>query len=264
MVMCASLLKIYDSPTGRVQAVRGIDLEIGRGATTAIVGPSGSGKSSLLRMLAGLDRPTAGTAAIDGIDLNAAKPGKRARLRRRLLTHVYQRPSDNLLSHLTAGEQLARVQSPEAAIDVEGALDLLGITARRDHYPDQLSGGEKQRLALARALVAAHPVVIADEPTSTLDSRSATSVLDAIDLLSQRGVTVLIATHDMRVIPRVDQVVMLRDGAVASITAGGTEAAVIDSSGRLQLPPELRGRFPENRVTLEWDESTESMRVKRL
>ncbi len=263
VVVCNSLLKVYDSPVGRVQAVRGVDLEIERGTTTAVVGPSGSGKSSLLRMLAALDKPTAGTVAIDGVDLIAAKPRMRARLRRHLITHVYQRPAHNLLSHLTAAQQLTRLHSPASALNADEALQALGIASRRDHLPEQMSGGEKQRLALGRALVAGHRVVIADEPTSTLDSANAESVLDAVVMLADHGVAVILATHDARVLPRMDQIVTLRDGAIASITAGGTEAAMIDHSGRLQLPPEIRDRFPDKRVILDWDETTQTLQVRR-
>ncbi len=263
VVVCNSLVKVYDSPAGRVQAVRGVDLEIEPATLTAVVGPSGSGKSSLLRMLAALDQPTAGYAAITGIDLNAAKPGPRARLRRRLITHVYQRPGDNLLAHLTARQQLIRLRSRTGDIDPDDALEALGIGDRRDHLPDQLSGGEKQRLALARALVAVHPVVIADEPTSTLDSQNASTVIDALTMLADRGITVIVATHDIRVLPRMHQIVTLRDGAIASITAAGTEAAIIDHSGRLQLPPKLRERFPDKREILEWDDTTDSLQVRR-
>lgn len=262
VVVCHSLVKVYDSPSGRIQAVRGVDLEIDRGTTTAVVGPSGSGKSSLLRMLAALDEPTAGTATIDGVDLNAARPARRARLRRRLITHVYQRPSDNLLSHLTAAQQLDRLAGDEGSA-VQATLDALNLRHVRHRRPHALSGGEKQRLALARAMVAGHPVVIADEPTSTLDSTNAASVLDALDLLASSGVTVIVATHDVRLLGRMDQIVALRDGAVASITAGGTESAIIDHSGRVQLPPHLRHHFPERRVQLEWDETTQSLRMRR-
>jgi len=263
MVACNSLLKVYDSPSGRIQAVRGVDLEIEAGTMTAVVGPSGSGKSSLLRMLAALDQPTAGVATVSGTDLNSASPGRRARLRRRLITHVYQRPGDNLLAHLSARQQLERLRPSAGGVDARDALVSLGIGDRAEHYPSQLSGGEKQRLALARALVAGHPVVIADEPTSTLDGENAAAVMDAMGLLAANGITVIVATHDVRVLARMDQIVTLRDGAIASITAGGTEAAIIDHSGRLQLPPALLERFPQKRVILEWDDAAAELRVRR-
>ena len=259
VVMCHSLVKVYEAALGRVQAVRGVDLAIASGVRVAVVGPSGSGKSSLLRMLAGLDRPTAGFVRIGGIDLHELRPGRRARERARLVTHVHQRPSDNLLGHLTAIEQLERLtRRREVASD---ALATLGIEDRSGHFPTELSGGEQQRLAFARALVTGSPVVIADEPTATLDSASAAAVLDAIDVLAVRGVTVVIATHDPRVLPRTDEIVALRDGALASITSGATEMAVIDGSGRIQLPPALRERFPDDRAVLGWDDEGGQMTV---
>jgi putative ABC transport system ATP-binding protein len=214
-------------------------------------------------MIAALDPPTAGMVTVSNENLNAMRPGRRARRRGRLLTHVYQRPSDNLLAHLTARQQLLRIARPRAGREdvVAEALDELGLEDRADHVPREMSGGEQQRLAFARAVVAGHDLVIADEPTAELDTASADAVLDAVDLLARRGVTVLVATHDPRVLARTSQIVTLRDGAVASVTASGTEFAVIDRSGRLQLPPEVRGRFPERRAVLAWDDASERLTV---
>jgi putative ABC transport system ATP-binding protein len=263
IIACEQLVKVYDSPTGRVQAVRGVDFDVERGATTAIVGPSGSGKSSLLRMIAALDPPTAGSVTISGVDLNGLRAGRRARRRSHLLTHVYQRPADNLLHHLTASQQLLRIAQPKrhAGEVVTAALDDLGLGHRRHHTPPEMSGGEQQRLAFARSVVADHELVNADEPTAELDATSADAVLETIELLADRGVTVLVATHDPRVILRTSQVVMLRDGAIASVTAAGTELAVIDRSGRLQLPPNVRSRFPDRKAVLGWDEDSGRLTV---
>lgn len=262
ILRCDHLVKFYDTPSGRVQAIRGVDLELARGVTAAVVGPSGSGKSSLLRMLAGLDRPTAGLVLLDGVDLWRLGERTRARRRAGLLTHVHQKPGDNLFAHLPAELQLRRMVprglDPDAVVGEW--LELLGLAGRRDHLPVAMSGGERQRLAFARAAVAGHGLVIADEPTSQLDSASAHAVMEAIDVLAGRGVTVLVATHDRRVLDRVREVIALRDGAVATVTAGGTALSVIDRSGRLQLPPELIDRFPERRVRLVWD--PESSRVE--
>lgn len=263
LVACEHLVKVYDSPTGRVQAVRGVDLDIHPGVTTAIVGPSGSGKSSLLRMIAAIDVPTAGLVTVAGENLIEMRAGHRAHRRGRLLTHVYQRPSDNLLGHLTAEQQLLRLAHPRRHADdrVRSTLDALGLGHRRRHVPDEMSGGEQQRLAFARAVVAGHRLVIADEPTAELDSASADTVLDTVDALAASGVTVLLATHDPRVLGRMEQVVTLRDGAIASITRRGTELAIIDRSGRLQLPPEVRARFPDRTALLRWDDDEDTLRV---
>ena len=258
MIRCDHLVRFYETATGRVQAVRGVDLEVDTGVMAAVVGPSGCGKSSLLRMLSGLDRPTAGVVIVDGVDLYRSSTRIRARARARILSHVHQRPGDNLLAHLTAEQQLARVV-PAGVDPLEACgetLELLGLTHRRGAIPEQMSGGERQRVALARALVASHRVVIADEPTSQLDSASAASVLDAMALLVSHGVTVVVATHDPRVLERVDQVIALRDGAVATVTQAGSELAVIDRSGRIQLPPEVQRRFGARRARLTVDPET--------
>jgi ABC-type lipoprotein export system ATPase subunit len=250
VLRCEHLVKFYDTRAARVQAVRGVDIELEHGVTAAVVGPSGSGKSSLLRMLAGLDRPTAGVVMIDGIDIWRLSERARRRTRARLLTHVHQRPNDNLFAHLTTEMHLRRLAADDTA--VEYWLGALGLDHRRSSTPSQLSGGERQRLAFARAAVAGHRIVIADEPTSQLDSANAAVVMDAVDTLAEHGVTALIATHDRRVLDRVDQVVALHDGAVATVTSGGEQFSVIDRSGRLQLPPELRARFADRRVRLRW------------
>ncbi|MDJ0770175.1 MAG: ATP-binding cassette domain-containing protein [Ilumatobacter sp.] len=262
ILRCDHLVRFYDTPSGRVQAVRGVDIELPAGVTAAVVGPSGSGKSSLLRMLAGLDRPTAGTVLVGGVDLWQLTERARARRRAHLLTHVYQRPSDNLFAHLTARMQLRRLVRGSGDGVVGEWLERLGLSHRADHTPDDMSGGERQRLAFARAAVAGHQLVIADEPTSQLDSVSARGVMDAVAALSSAGVTVLFATHDRRVLEHVDQVIALRDGAVATVTSAGSELAVIDRSGRLQLPPELQERFPDRRVRLVWDEDDDHVRLE--
>ena len=263
VLRCDHLVRFYDTPSGRVQAVRGVDIELASGVTAAVVGPSGSGKSSLLRMLAGLDRPTAGTVLLAGVDVWRLRERERAKLRARTLTHVYQRPSDNLFGHLTARMQLQRVAPHGHEARVEEWIDRLGLRHRFDHLPAEMSGGERQRLAFARAAVAGHAIVIADEPTSQLDTGSASSVMAAVDELAAHGVTVVLATHDRRVLDRVDEVIALRDGAVSTVTSGGTELAVIDRSGRLQLPPELQARFPDRRVRLVWDEDTDRIGLEQ-
>ncbi len=264
MIECISLLRVYESATGRVQAVRGVDLTIDAGRSVAVVGPSGSGKSSLLRMIGGLDEPTAGDVSIDGVNLVRLSGGARRRIRARLVGHVHQRPTDNLLGHLTAIDQVVRV-AHRRGVGIDEAkemLSTLGLGHRADHLPDELSGGEQQRLAFARGAVGSPAVIIADEPTAELDTASTDRVLDAIQRLAGGGITVLVATHDPRVLDRVDQIVTLRDGSIASVCEAGTELAVIDHAGRIQLPPEVRAHFPDRRANVHWDAEHHTFTVK--
>lgn len=265
ILQCEHLVKFYDTTSGRVQAVRGVDVELGTGVTAAVVGPSGSGKSSLLRMLAGLDEPTAGVVLLDGVDIWRLSERARARRRSQVLTHVYQRSGDNLFGHLTAEMQLSRVapSGSSGSDSIDEWLERLDLAHRRHHLPRAMSGGERQRLAFARAATAGHRLVIADEPTSQLDAAGAASVMSAVQLLAAHGVTVVFATHDRRVLDEVDHVIALRDGAVATLTAGGSELSVIDRSGRLQLPPELQDRFPDRLVRLVWDEDDDQIGLEQ-
>ncbi|MFK7919094.1 MAG: ABC transporter ATP-binding protein [Ilumatobacter sp.] len=265
VIECISLLRVFESATGRVQAVRGVDLTIESGRTVAVVGPSGSGKSSLLRMIGGLDTPTAGDVLVDGVNLVHLSSSARRRTRARLLAHVHQRPMDNLLGHLTALDQVVRVARRRGVGIGESAemLDSLGLAHRADHLPDQLSGGEQQRLAFARGAVGSPAVIIADEPTAELDTESTDLVLDAIERLTRTGITALVATHDPRVLERVDQVVTLRDGSIASVTESGTELAVIDRAGRIQLPPEARAHFADRRARVVWDPDRQTFTLER-
>ena len=233
------------------------ELEVGAGEIACLTGKSGSGKSTCLDLIAGFLKPDGGKVRVNGSDILGVAPQDRP------LTILFQK--DNLFEHLTAAQQLGRIAHPGSRGDdtVGEWLEALGLAPRRDHRPDAMSGGERQRLAFARAAVAGHQLVIADEPTSQLDAASTAQVMEAIATLAERGITVLLATHDRRVLEDVDEVITLRDGAVATVTAGGSSLAVIDRSGRVQLPPELRDRYPERRVRLVWDESSDRVELER-
>ncbi|MFK8025492.1 MAG: ABC transporter ATP-binding protein [Ilumatobacter sp.] len=258
-------MRVYDTPGGRVQAVRGADLLVRAGRSVAIVGPSGSGKSSLLRMIAGLDEPTAGEVLINGIVVGSSSRRRRRQMRASAVRHVYQRPSDNLLAHLTMRQQLNRTARSHAqsAADVDEILTRLGLRHREHHLPTQLSGGEQQRFAFARSAVSRPSIIIADEPTAELDSENTGRVLDAIDALTDNGISVLLATHDPQVLDHIDEVVLLRDGAIASVTDRRGELAVIDEAGRLPLPAAARLAFSQRRVRTAWDPVTETLTVTR-
>jgi putative ABC transport system ATP-binding protein len=256
-VVCEGLVRIYEAPTGPVHALRGVDTVVAAGRLTAITGPSGSGKTSLLRILAALDRPTAGRAEIAGQDLSALSTARLRALRRRAIGFVFARPDQNLSPHLTAAEhlrlagRLRRLRAADAREQGGELLERLGIADRADHLPRELSGGEQQRLAFAQALLGAPPLVVADEPTSELDSRTTADLLAAVVELTRSGTTVVMATHDPLAAGTADQVVHLRSGTVAHEELAGRRLAVIDGSGRVQLPDSALRRFADRRVAIE-------------
>jgi len=250
--VCTGVVRIYWTPSGEVHALKGIDAEFSRGALTALVGPSGSGKSSLLRILAAIDRPTAGSVLLGGEETAGLPPRRLRALRRRAIGYVFQRPSDNLVPHLTVAEHL------EVAGGLRGGgetgltelVELLGIGGRAGHLPSQLSGGEQQRVAFAQAAVGGPRLIVADEPTAELDSRTAGSLLDGVAALAHTGAAVVVATHDPQVVSRADRVLALRHGALEAETRADRRLSVIDESGRIQLPPEMLALFPDRRAVI--------------
>ncbi|HEX2850296.1 MAG TPA: ABC transporter ATP-binding protein [Acidimicrobiales bacterium] len=254
---CAGVVKIYWSDSGEVHALKGVDAAFPRGLVTAVVGPSGSGKSSLLRLLAGLDAPTAGRVRIGDVDLGGLSPRRRREVRRRHVGFVFQEPADNLLPYLTAEEQVraaARLRGTTA--DTAVLLDSLGLGHRATSRAGELSGGEQQRLAFAAAVAGGPELVIADEPTAELDSRSAEAVMEAVRHLRDRGTAVVVSTHDPVVMAAADRTLFLRHGAVEAESTAGTALAVVDAFGRVQLPEDALALFPERRaiVRIEDDE----------
>lgn len=200
-----------------VLALDRVSLELAAGRFVAITGPSGSGKSTLLALLAGLDRPSSGEVWVDGEPLHARDEDALARWRRRALGFVFQ--SYQLLDHFTAAEnvrfplELAGLPDPVARADA--LLAQVGLGARGHHYPSQLSGGEQQRVAVARAFAASPRVILADEPTGNLDHATGGSVLDTMVALQRAsGATLVLVTHDPAVAARADEQIALRDGRV--------------------------------------------------
>ncbi|WP_081866020.1 ABC transporter ATP-binding protein [Blastococcus sp. URHD0036] len=251
--VCEGLVRIYSSPSGEVHALKGVDVVVPAGRVTAITGPSGSGKSSLLRILAAQDRPTAGLAEVAGQSLTGLSTRRLRALRRRSIGYVFARPAQNLAPHLTAREHLAAAARLRGTNGDDAAelLERLGLADRADHLPAQLSGGEQQRLAFAQAVTGRPALLVADEPTSELDSRTTTDLMAAVRGLADAGTTVVLATHDALAAAAADRVVHLRSGTVAHEEVAGRRLAVIDGDGRVQLPADALALFPERRALLE-------------
>ena len=253
---CDGVVKIYWSATGEVNALKGIDAVFPPGAITAVVGPSGSGKSSFLRILACVDRPTAGQVYIGGIEISALKESRRRGVRRRLVGYMFQRPADNLIPYLTAVEHLELAAGLRGGLQDGEAKDLLaslGLEKREDHRPQQLSGGEQQRLALASAVIGGPALVVADEPTAELDTQSGATLMEMVSGLRSRGTGFVLATHDPIVMDAADQILHLRHGALEAETKERRALSVIDTSGRIQLPPEVLRLFPDRRAVIRMD-----------
>jgi putative ABC transport system ATP-binding protein len=213
-----SVSRHYPTSAGVVRAVDGITVEVAPGSSVAITGPSGCGKSTLLGLIGGLDRPTAGRIVVGGHELSSLPERQRARVRREELGLVFQ--SDNLLPFLTAIENVRLQRSLNGTGNGDdGSLELLrrlGVADCADQLPDQLSGGQRQRVAVARALVHRPGLVLADEPTGSLDDESSAALIDLLlDVQRQSGATLVLVTHDAAVARRLDRTMRLRDGSLA-------------------------------------------------
>lgn len=205
------------SSAGPVEILRQVDLEVQPGERVSVTGASGSGKSSLISVAAGLERPTAGQVEMFGQELGGLDEDGRARLRRGRVSLVFQ--SFHLLPNMTAEEnvaaplEIARRAHPEAT--ARDWLDKVGLGARRSHYPHQLSGGEQQRVALARALAGRPDLLFADEPTGNLDSANAALVADLMfEMVAEVGAALVLVTHDPALAARADRIVRMRDGQI--------------------------------------------------
>jgi putative ABC transport system ATP-binding protein len=248
---CDEVVRIYPAASGPVTALQHVDVRIARGEITVFVGPSGSGKSTLLRLLAAADRPDAGQVIIDGTATRDLSNRQLRRLRRRI-AYVQQRPSDNLLVHLSVQHHLqhaARIAGRSRA-PVGALLQELGLEAHRRRGTTTLSGGEQQRLAVAQAAIREPALLIADEPTAELDHVSATTLLEVLDRLRDRGMAVVLSTHDPTVMAIADHTYELRHGSVHTTSRAAGTYAVIDRAGRIQLPPEALERFPDRQATI--------------
>jgi putative ABC transport system ATP-binding protein len=206
------------SAAGPVEILRGLDVRVGQGERVALVGPSGSGKSSLIAVAAGLEQPSGGRVLLFGQDLANLDEDRRARLRRGRVSLVFQ--AFHLLPNMTAEENVSAPLEIDGKRDATATarewLERVGLSGRARHYPHQLSGGEQQRVALARALAPRPALLFADEPTGNLDAANAGHVADLMfDLVAETGAALVMVTHDESLAARADRAVRLRDGRVA-------------------------------------------------
>jgi putative ABC transport system ATP-binding protein len=214
--------KTYGQEPAEVQALGGVDLSVQAGEMVAVMGPSGSGKSTLLTIAGSLEEPTNGDVLVCGMALAGMPRGRKARLRRRVIGYVFQ--DFNLLPGLTAAENVALpleldgVAVPKARAAGLAALEALGVADLAGRFPDQLSGGERQRVAIARAVVGDRRLLLADEPSGALDSVNADEVMRLLHEACQRGVAVVVVTHDAQLAAWADRVVFLRDGRLTGQT----------------------------------------------
>ncbi len=216
--------KIYDSGEVQVHAVRGISLDLHKGEMMALMGASGSGKSTLMNTLGCLDRPTRGTYLLDNIDVSTLDRNELADLRNEKLGFVFQ--GFNLLARTTALENVElpmlygkrRVRSREMRERALHCLEIVGLSDRADHFPSQLSGGQQQRVAIARALVNQPQVLLADEPTGNLDSKTSVEVMGVFQKLNDQGITIVMVTHELDIANYCKRNLVMRDGRVVSDT----------------------------------------------
>ena len=250
-IYAEELFKIYKTDELEVVALRGLDLQVVKGEMMAIVGASGSGKSTFLNILAGLDTPSAGQITVGNRDLLRMKDEDLVDYRRREVGFIWQQTGRNLIPYLTA------LQNIEAPMILEGVkrriakaraqelLTAVGLSDKARRRPNELSGGEQQRVAIGVALANEPPLLLADEPTGELDSATADEVFRVLrEINRSTEVTIVIVTHDREITSRVDRVVAMRDGKAStelvrnSESSGVDELAVVDRSGRLQIPRE--------------------------
>ncbi len=224
IVRAERLVKVHAPGSAiAVRALDGVDVLVARGEYVAIVGESGSGKTTLMHLLGGLDRPTSGTIAIDGVRLDGACARELAAIRSRSVGFVFQGlnliPTLGALENVVLAARYARRPRAMALDRAVGLLSDLGLRERLHHRPAQLSGGQQQRVAIARALINEPALVLADEPTGELDSRTAESILALFDTLHARGQTFVVVTHNAAVYARAQRVIRLADGKIVDDAA---------------------------------------------
>jgi putative ABC transport system ATP-binding protein len=218
VIRVADVHKYYELGETRVHALRGVSVEIGSGEFVAIMGASGSGKSTFMNILGCLDKPTSGQYFLEGVEVSSLDKKQLAAIRNRKIGFVFQ--GFNLLSRTTALENVelptlyAQISRQEGQKRANEALDLVGLGDRKLHYPSQLSGGQQQRVAIARGLVNRPSILLADEPTGNLDSRTSVEIMDVLQKLNDKGLTIVLVTHEPDIARFARRTIQFRDGKI--------------------------------------------------
>ena len=248
LIEISNLHKTYDSGDVQVHALRGVSMSIDTGESVAIMGSSGSGKSTLMNILGCLDRPTRGMYRMDGEEVGALDRNRLAEIRNRTLGFVFQ--SFNLLSRTSAVENVelplvyAGVSGRERRRRATAALKRVGLGGRLDHHPNQLSGGQQQRVAIARALVGEPKIILADEPTGNLDSRTSVEIMALFQELVAAGMTLILVTHEPDIAAHAARVIEMRDGQVLADDRRTPVPAVVPPAAASEAAPGGHGGNP--------------------
>jgi len=278
IIICENLVKIYKTKELEVMALQGLDLNIAQGELMAIIGNSGSGKSTFLNMIGGLDRPSAGKLTVDGKDLFKLNERELVDYKRKTVGFVWQNNARNLVPYLTALDNVrlpmmfeSEKRQKERALEL---LEIVGMSHKKNNRLNQLSGGEQQRIAIAIALSNSPKILLADEPTGSVDLKTGTYILDVFrELNKSMGLTIVIVTHDRTLSKKVNRVVAIRDGknssemiikqsyadrmdSITMFDNSHDEFAVLDRAGRVQLPKEYLEKLgvQGNKVRLEYQD----------
>ena len=278
MVQADGLVKIYKTKETEVLALQGLDLTVEQGELTALIGNSGSGKSTFLNMIGGLDRPSAGSLFVAGSNLFTMSEKDLVRYKRETVGFVWQNNGRNLLPYLSALENImlpmhlsSEKKKKQKAIEL---LEMVGMGSKKHSRLNTLSGGEQQRIAIAIALANSPKLLLADEPTGSVDAKTANYIFDVFSELNRQGQTILIVTHDIALSKKVKRVVAIRDGKISSerilkeryaqrLQESGIdwrledtqdEYVILDKAGRVQIPREFLKELnlPDNKVKLEY------------
>lgn len=263
LIECDSVVKIYKTENVEVMALQGLDLTIMPGEMLSIIGKSGSGKSTLMNMIGGLEKPSAGKLYVNGRDMSTLTEKEMVKYRKKTVGFVWQKSARNLFPYLTSQENVEVSMSFSGRSNKEKKerakylLELVGMIHKKDSYPGQMSGGEQQRVAIAVALANEPAILLADEPTGAVDTKTADAIQEVFKSLNRKlGITIIIVTHDMRLADQTDRVVMISDGKIStekirskeqemlhdtqqSLANSHEEYSVMDKANRVQLDKDM-------------------------